>query len=151
MIATMREDKLQRDLAELAGASRDELIKRWRRFYKCEPPRYASMVFLRRAVAYALQERLLGGLPASLKRQLRSIARGETTSLPRDQIRIKPGTRLLREWHGTTHEVIVTDTGFVWEGRTHKSLSAVAQSITGAKWNGRRFFGLTKERERSHA
>ena len=49
------------------------------------------------------------------------------------------------------YEVIVADTGFVWEGRTHKSLSAVAQAITGAKWNGRRFFGLTKEQERSHA
>ncbi len=54
MIVTMREEKFQRDLAELAGASRDELIEHWRRFYKCEPPRYASMVFLQRAVAYAL-------------------------------------------------------------------------------------------------
>ena len=147
----MREEKLQRDLTELASASRDELIERWWRLYKCEPPRYASMALLRRAAAYALQERAFGGLPVSVKRQLRSIARGDTPSQPRDQIRIKPGTRLLREWHGTTYEVIVTDTGFVWEGRTHKSLSAVAQAITGAKWNGRRFFGLTKEQERSHA
>ncbi len=44
---------------------------------------------------------------------------------------------------------MVTDNGFVWEGRTHRSLSAVAQAITGAKWNGRRFFGLAKERGRS--
>jgi hypothetical protein len=83
-----------------------------------------------------------------VKRQLRAIARGEKPSRTGKPVRIKPGTRLLREWHGTTHEVIVTDTGFVWEGRTHRSLSAVAQAITGAKWNGRRFFGLAKERGR---
>jgi hypothetical protein len=60
------------------------------------------------------------------------------------QIRIKPGARLLREWHGTTHDVIVTDKGFVWEGRTYKSLSAVAEAVSGAKWSGSRFFGLIK-------
>ena len=149
MIRAMANERLQHDLAQLAVASRDELIERWRRLYNCEPPRYASMAFLRRQAAYALQERAFGGLPTSVKRQLRAIARGETPSRTGELVRIKPGTRLLREWHGTTHEVIVTDNGFVWEGRTHRSLSAVAQAITGAKWNGRRFFGLAKERGRS--
>jgi hypothetical protein len=146
----MAEDKLQRELAELAGSSRDMLIERWRRLMKCEPPRYASIEFLRRVAAYAVQERTLGGLPTSAKRQLASIARGGKPTQATGQIRIKPGTRLLREWHGTTHKVIVTDRGFIWEGRTFKSLSAVAQAISGAKWNGPRFFGLVKERGRTN-
>lgn len=77
-----------------------------------------------------MQERAFGGLLASAKRQFAAIARGEPPSRSKPAIRIKPGTRLLREWHGTTHEVIVTDTGFVWEGRTYRSLSSVAQAIS---------------------
>jgi Protein of unknown function (DUF2924) len=142
----MSEDKLRRELAELADASRDELIERWRWLTKREPPRYASMEFLRRAAAYAMQEREFGGLPQSAKRQLQAAARGEKLTKPIGQHNIKPGARLLREWHGTTHEVIVTDNGFIWEGYTYRSLSAVAQAISGVKWNGPRFFGLAKER-----
>ena len=58
------------------------------------------------------------------------------------RVKIKPGTRLLREWRGSTHEVLVTDQGFVWDGATYRSLSAIAFAITGTKWNGNRFFGL---------
>lgn len=142
----MSEDKLQRELIELAGASRDELIKHWRRLTRREPPRYASIAFLRRAAAYAIQEREFGGPPQSVKRQLQAAARGKTPKKRIGSVHIKPGARLLREWHGTTHEVIVTDSGYVWEGHTYKSLSAVAQAISGAKWNGPRFFGIAKQR-----
>jgi hypothetical protein len=58
--------------------------------------------------------------------------------------RIKPGSRLIREWHGRTHTVCVTDEGFEFEGRTYSSLTKVARDITGARWSGPRFFGLTK-------
>lgn len=150
MIAAMAVDRLQRELAEIAIASRHQLIERWRRLMKREPPRYASVEFLRFVAAYAVQERALGGLSPTAKRQLIAISRGQKPTQATGQIRIKPGSRLLREWHGTTHEVIVTDRGFVWEGRTYKSLSAVAQAISGAKWNGPRFFGLVKERDRTN-
>jgi len=142
----MSTEDLREALAELASASRHNLIERWRRLYRCEPPRHASLEFLRRAAAYAIQEREFGGLPAAARRELAAIAKGEKPSRSKGQIRIKPGTRLLREWHGTTHEVIVTDKGFVWEGMTYRSLSAVAQAISGAKWSGHRFFGLVKRR-----
>lgn len=146
----MAVDRLQRELAEITIASRHQLIERWRRLMKREPPRYASVEFLRFVAAYAVQERALGGLSPAAKRQLIAISRGEKPTQATGQIRIKPGSRLLREWHGTTYEVIVTDRGFVWEGRTYKSLSAVAQAISGAKWNGPRFFGLVKERDRTN-
>jgi len=93
-----------------------------------------------------MQEREFGGPPQSVKRQLQAVARGETLTKRIGSVHMKPGARLLREWHGTTHEVIVTDSGYVWEGHTYKSLSAVAQAISGAKWNGPRFFGIAKER-----
>jgi Protein of unknown function (DUF2924) len=71
----MSEGKLQRELIEVAGASRDELIEHWRRLTKREPPRYASREFLRREAAYAMQEREFGGLPRSVKRQLHAEGR----------------------------------------------------------------------------
>ena len=92
------------------------------------------------------KSRSLAAFAAPARRELLAIAKGEPVSAQTSRIRIKPGTRLLREWHGTTHEVLVTDQGFVWDGATYRSLSAIAFAITGAKWNGHRFFGLVKGR-----
>jgi Protein of unknown function (DUF2924) len=51
---------------------------------------------------------------------------------------------LIREWRGRLERVTVVDDGFVWNGTTYASLSAVAFAITGTKWNGHRFFGLRR-------
>ena len=135
--------KLDWALRALEVAPREDLVREWRRLYKSEAPRYGSRDLLVRAISYALQERELGGLPASVRRALLAIATDDPASLQALRLKIKPGTRLLREWRGTTHEVLVIDQGFVWEGATYRSLTAIAIAITGAKWNGPRFFGLT--------
>jgi hypothetical protein len=135
--------KLNQALSALEAATREDLLREWRRLYKSAPLRYGSRDFLVRAISYALQERELGGLPASVRRALLAMATGNPASLRTPRLKIKPGTRLLREWRGTTHEVLVIDQGFVWQGATYRSLSAIAVAITGAKWNGPRFFGLT--------
>lgn len=59
-------------------------------------------------------------------------------------VRVKPGTRLLRTWQGKTHEVLVADTGVIWQGRPYRSLSEVARTITGQRWSGPLFFGLKR-------
>ena len=56
--------------------------------------------------------------------------------------RFKPGMRLIREWQGRTHEVTVLEEGFQWNGKSYRSLSAIARAITGTRWNGHVFFGL---------
>jgi hypothetical protein len=141
-----KDDKVEQALRELDKASRGTLVAQWRRHYRSEPPRYASVEFMRQAIAYAIQERELGGLPAAAQRELLAIAKGTQSAGTSSKIKIKPGTKLLREWDGNTHEVLVTDKGFVWNGTTYGSLSAVAMAITGAKWSGQRFFGLLKRR-----
>ena len=40
----------------------------------------------------------------------------------------------------------VLDEGFEFEGRRYRSLSAIAGEITGTKWNGYLFFGLTEKK-----
>ncbi len=135
-------DKLRQALRELEPASRGDLVAQWRRLYRTEPPRYASINFMRHAIGYVLQERALGGLPDSMRRELLALAKGTRSVPTQGQVRIKPGTKLLREWGGKTYEVLATDKGFVWDGKTYRSLSGIAFAITGAKWSGQRFFGL---------
>jgi len=141
-----REDKIKQALQALEVATRADLVAHWRRLYRSEPPRYASVDFMRRAIAYVLQEMAFGGLSKAVQRELMAIAAGRQDAGSTNAIRIKPGTKLLREWHGKTHEVLATDAGFVWEGTTYRSLSAVASTIAGVKWSGHRFFGLVKRR-----
>ena len=56
--------------------------------------------------------------------------------------RLKPGTKLLREWQGRTHEVVVGENGFLWQLAHYRSLSKIARAITGTPWSGPVFFGL---------
>ena len=136
--------KLYERLRALENSSRVELVEEWHRVFKCGPPRYASPKFMAQAIAYALQERAFGGLSQAIQRQLSSITNGKPVQATSPKI--KPGTRLLREWRGTTHEVMATDKGYVWNGTTYRSLTAIARTITGTQWNGLVFFGLKKKR-----
>jgi hypothetical protein len=61
---------------------------------------------------------------------------------------LKAGTTLVRQWRGHTHTVLVGENGFDHEGQRYRSLTVIAERITGAHWSGPRFFGLTK---RGHA
>jgi hypothetical protein len=60
--------------------------------------------------------------------------------------RIKPGTRLIRQWEGKTHQVTVSESGFEYNGEQYKSLSVIARLITGTRWSGSLFFGLKGRR-----
>ena len=57
---------------------------------------------------------------------------------------LKTGTRLVRHWRGHAHTVFVREDEFEYEGQHYRSLTVIAERITGAHWSGPRFFGLTK-------
>ena len=63
---------------------------------------------------------------------------------PRDPRLPPPGTVLRRVFEGVAHEVAVCEEGFEYGGTRYKTLSAIAQHITGTRWNGFLFFGLKK-------
>jgi len=133
-------------LAVLAGLSLADLRLEWRRRYRAEPPRLSRDIMIR-AIAYRLQEIAHGGPSKATQRRLMSLAVEFEASgkiAPPPGPRIKPGARLVREWHGRTHSVCVTDDGFEFQGKTYRSLTKIALDITGAQWSGPRFFGLTK-------
>jgi hypothetical protein len=59
---------------------------------------------------------------------------------------LKPGTKLVREWHGHVHMVSVIEDGFEYQGERFRSLTRVARRITGIHWSGPLFFGISKRR-----
>ena len=138
------DETLAADLAALQQLSRGELKQRWDRFHGSPCPPRMSRIFLLRALAYGIQEQALGGLDRATRRRLDRAAAdwaaGRTPAPPGPKI--KPGTRLLREWQGKVHEVIVLEKGVGYRGEAWPSLSAVAREITGTRWSGPRFFGL---------
>ncbi|MFS8036585.1 DUF2924 domain-containing protein [Xanthobacter sp. AM11] len=132
-------------LAALSTMERDGLAAEWRRQFRAAPPDRVRRDLLELGIAWKLQEKAIGGLKKAITAELRDLAEALATTgdIRRAKApRLKPGARLVREWGGVTHEVTVTDGGFLWKGRTWTSLSAIAGRITGAHWSGPRFFGL---------
>jgi hypothetical protein len=132
----------------LEKLSRAELRVLWEREFSEKAPTTLGRDILALGIAYARQERRHGGLAKPVARELdRLLARVlrderpdaaqlPTTPLPRT------GTILVREWRGTTYHVTLVEDGFLWNGKTHRSLSSIARAITGTQWNGPRFFGM---------
>ncbi len=146
-VVSSDEQRVLQELARLAALDRAGCLDLWKTRFDCEAPRYLSAVFMRKALAHEAQCRLLGGLPAADVRALRSIASGKTSA-----VRVAPalsaGTHLVREWNGRTYQVEVTRSGFVMDGKSYGSLTAIARRITGANWSGPRFFGLVDRCDR---
>ena len=137
---------LEREIGTLADLPRPALVERWRTLYRSDPPKGISQPLLVRAIAYEMQAKRYGGLKPAIDRRLRVIA-GGTAGGDHDRRKSVPtlqsGARLVREWNGSAHVVEVVEGGYVWNGDRHRSLSAIARAITGARWSGPRFFGLT--------
>ena len=132
------------EIVRLEHLTLDALREEWRRLHQTSPPKRLSRDILVRGVTYKLQENALGGLSKSILRKLQSSGPVETSSVAKRRPRpsFKPGTRLVREWHGVTHTVVILADGVEWRGQRYRSLSVVACQITGAHWSGPRFFGL---------
>lgn len=156
-------------LAQIAKLKRmpvAELRLEWRRLYG-EETRSRNRDYLWKRLAWRVQELAYGGLDEATNQRLAELA-PETDvrarrpngfdpdklvahsppppATKRDPRLPTPGTVLTRQWHGTEIRVLVRDAGYEHEGRLFGSLSAVAQAVTGAKWNGKLFFGLTQRK-----
>ena len=108
-------------------------------------PKNQSADLMRRRLAYELQVRTYGDLQPSTRRRLRryyEAFKKNANYTPTPSYRLKPGTMLIREWHGVIHRVGVMDDGFEYDGQRYSSLSKVARRIAGTRWSGPLFFGL---------
>lgn len=149
-----QEKHVQRQIEGLSRMPHDELKKLWNTLYGHEPPTYNRTYIVNR-LAYRIQEFTFGGLSETARDRMRQILvehgydkngiKIQTNKSKRrratDDMPIL-GTRLIREWQGVQHEVIIVQNGVEYKGKRYRSLSAVARLITGSSWNGRLFFGI---------
>jgi Protein of unknown function (DUF2924) len=138
---------LETEIGRLPDLSLPELRHRWKMLFGHPAPKSLRRNFLARSVAYQMQAEAYGGLSVATKRRLREIAnaaRNGDANATLGSSRIKSGTQMIRQWRSTTHTVTALAEGFEWNGCTYKSLSAVANAITGTNWNGFAFFGIKR-------
>jgi hypothetical protein len=157
-------------LTGLETMTKEALRSEWRRLFRAQPPSI-SRDLLMRAIGHRYQELEHGSLSKAAARKLRTVAGAVADASSTDDAAasadagsanrrsqsprpaLLPGARLIREWHGKTHSVTVTDAGFDYAGRSYRSLTEIAREITGTHWSGPRFFGLSsaggKDRSRT--
>jgi len=134
----MRADAITAEVRALERLDLQALRDDWRRRYG-PPPAIRSIELLRLMLAWRIQADGLGGLDAWTRRRLRSRKAPAAPDLD-----LGVGARITREWQGRRIEVVQAADGYVWEGQSYASLSAVARAVTGVRWNGPRFFGLRR-------
>lgn len=137
-----------------------------------EASRSNNKDFLWKRIAWRLQELAEGGLSERARKRAQELAneadirirppRGalsgnEPSSRHREPGRNglsdprlpMPGTVITRSYDGQELSVLVLERGFEYQGRVYRSLSAIAQEVTGSHWNGFLFFGLTDKGRKS--
>ena len=113
--------------------------------------------FLWRRIAWRLQAGVYGDLSPQTRQHALAIAddrdlrrlvlsAGSRVHRATDLRLPLPGTALTRSFQGRTIKVYVLPDGFRFRSRQFQSLSAVAEHITGTRWNGYRFWGLEGRR-----
>lgn len=128
---------LDAELAALPALSLKELRERWVTHLEKPAPRVSARL-LRLALAWELQASIYGGLSRRSAQRLDQLAE-------QAGVASKVKTRLVREWKGVLHTVIIDHDGAIhYEGKSWRSLSEVARTITGTNWSGPAFFGLRK-------
>lgn len=157
----MRPDRVERvgaaggrladDLVRLRDLAEADLAAEWRRLFREPPPAALPPRLVRLALAHEVQSRAEGGLAPAIARSLDRLGTGRAAGRAAEgaaapataKLRAAPGALLVRDWGGRTHRVEVLEGDrWRWDGRTWRSLSAIARAITGTRRNGPAFFGL---------
>jgi len=155
-------EQTYRDITQLGGMKTKALQHRYHEVFG-EPSKSGNAAYLRKRIAWRIQSLAEGGLSERARRQAAELAceadirqRAPLANMPlevtpktvpvvsvaRDPRLPKPGAMLSRAFKGRQIVVTVLDTGFSFEGKQYKSLSAIAAEVTGTRWNGFQFFGL---------
>ena len=163
MTKSKRAKNTAAELAALARMTVGELREKYQAVIG-EETRSWNKDFLRKRIAWRIQELAEGGLSERARRRAEELARdadlrirppdpghaGKTVvrrfPVFHDRRLPMPGAVLTRQYQGETVTVNVLEDGFAFRGQVYRSLTAVAKAVTGSHWNGYHFFGLAGRR-----
>lgn len=137
------------NIESLKKLSTNELRGLWSQFFKSEVPELLHRSYF---IKYIAWYKKYGALDSQTQKKINKLVEKyektkEVILDPKQKTSVaivNPGTKLIREFKGKKHEVTAIDKGFVYNKKTYKSLSAIANEITGTRWNGKKFFGVAK-------
>ena len=152
-------------IVELGHLNAAALKTRYRELFG-EDSRSSNKQFLVRRIAWRLQAQAEGDLSERARRRIIEIAEDTDfrTRAPvgflgkpepaaasshgaHNDLRMPPpGTEIRRRFGNREIVVKVLSKGFEYEHQRYRSLSAIAREVTGTRWNGLLFFGLTERR-----
>jgi hypothetical protein len=156
----MRDAVLSKVLA-LQSLSLAELRQQYLQCFPDEKVVPSNKAYLQRRLAHCLQELAFGGLSQQAEERLEQLTqqydpinRKPEKRAPSPGIEVSgskplrdrrlpiPGTILTKVYKGTPFQVKALEKSFEFQGKTYRSLTAIAKIITGMHWNGYLFFGL---------
>lgn len=138
----MNNSSVIKQVVELEFKSSAELRDIYNNLFPDKANGNANKEHLIHKIAYRIQELAYGGLDEQTKSSLEAIANDKNFFKKLKFSDLAPGTKICKEYRGIMHEVEVKSDGFEYDGRKWSSLSAIANKITGTKWNGPKFFNL---------
>ena len=131
-----------KQVSALPNMEYEELREMWDSMFE-QPPQSTNKTYMIRRLAYRIQELAFGGLSQEAKKRIQELKRRSDTFAKKTRVLPPVGTQLVREYQGIEHRVMVLPHGFEYGNVTYNSLSEVARVITGTRWSGPKFFGLT--------
>ena len=145
MIRRINDGKLKAEIAGLRDLDLPDLRAVWQKHYGTTAPKTLRRKILILSIAWRIQADVAGGLKPATRKYLRQVAeatRSGTVVRPAPVLSVKPGTKLIRVWQDRAQTVTALAEGFEWQGSRYRSLSEIARTITGTRWNGLVFFGV---------
>jgi Protein of unknown function (DUF2924) len=141
-------DPVEKRLAALPTMSKAELCDLWKQFFQSAPSSRLRRDLMIPILAYGIQEQVFGSLGARARERLHQLSlafeKGNDSAVAAAP-RVRPGTRLVRQWGDQVYLVNVHVNGYEYQGTRYRSLSEIARLITGTRWSGPLFFGVKNE------
>jgi plastocyanin len=153
MTRRIEDRKLKAEIARLRDLDLPELRGVWQKHYGTTAPKTLRRKILILSIAWRIQADVAGGLKPATRKYLRQVAEAARSGMVvrPPAPRIKTGTKLIRVWQDKTHTVTALADGFEWQGSRYRSLSEIARTMTGTRWNGLVFFGVKSNSSNSRA
>ena len=138
-------------IARLPSLPFDEIKSLWQRLYGKPAPTH-NRPYLERRLAYRLQELEYAGVHPDLlarnKERIDALVQQQSRKkrIRGELVQLVPGTVLTRDFLGVEYRVTTLPDGqYEYNGKPYRSLTAIANEISGTRWSGPAFFGLREK------